>query len=123
MALGAAACGPGEDETLTLGTVEGFAGLVAADEPRAALIGRDVLANGGNAADAAVAMYFTLAVTLPSRAALTSGGVCLSFDHGDKMAEMLEFLPRAGRSGGVPPRGVRAMAALHARHGLSPWPG
>ena len=122
MALWAAGCGSSDDEFLTIGPVAGFAGLVAADEPRAALIGRDVLANGGNAADAAVAMYFTLTVTLPSRAALTSGGVCLSFDNGDRTAEMLEFLPRAGRSGGVPPRGVRAMAALHARHGLSPWP-
>jgi gamma-glutamyltranspeptidase/glutathione hydrolase len=121
LALGAAACGPGEDETLTLGPVEGFAGLVAADEPRAALVGRDVLGNGGNAVDAAVAMFFTLGVTLPSRAGLAGGGVCLSMDNGEKTAEMLEFLPRAGRAGGVPPRGVRAMAALHARHGLNRW--
>lgn len=115
------ACGSGEDETLTVGPVEGFAGLVAADEPRAALIGRDVLANGGNAVDAAVAMFFTLGVTLPSRAGLAGGGVCLTMDNGEKKAEMIEFLPRAGRAGGVPPRGVRAMAALHARHGLNRW--
>jgi gamma-glutamyltranspeptidase/glutathione hydrolase len=76
-ALVLAACGFGDDETLEIGPVEGFAGLVAADEPRAALVGRDILANGGNAADAAVAMYFTMAVTLPSRASLGGGGVCL----------------------------------------------
>ena len=29
--------------------VEGFAGLVVADEPRAATIGRDILLDGGNA--------------------------------------------------------------------------
>jgi gamma-glutamyltranspeptidase/glutathione hydrolase len=120
LALWAAACG--DDETLTIGPVEGFAGLLAADEPRAALIGRDVLGNGGNAADAAVAMYFTMAVTLPSRAGLAGGGLCLSFDHGAKTAEVIEFLPRKGPAGGVLPRGLRAMAALHARHGLSPWP-
>jgi gamma-glutamyltranspeptidase/glutathione hydrolase len=122
LALWAAACGTGEAEVATIGPVEGFAGLLAADEPRAALIGRDVLGNGGNAVDAAVAMYFTLAVTLPSRAGLAGGGVCLAFDHGDKAAEAIEFLPRAGPAGGVPPRGLRAMAALHARHGLSRWP-
>ncbi len=121
LTLAAAGCGSSDDESLVIGAVEGFAGLVAADEPRAALIGRDVLGTGGNAADAAVAMFFTMGVTLPSRASLAGGGVCLIFDNGEKTAEMLEFLPRAGLSGGVPPRGVRAMAALHARHGLSPW--
>lgn len=107
-----------EDEAL--GPVEGFAGLVAADSPRAAVVGRDVLGNGGNAADAAVAMYFTMAVTLPSRAGLASGGVCVVFDNGDKQGEVLEFLPRAG-DGGLVPLGVRAMAALNARQGLKQW--
>ena len=37
-------------------------------------------------------------------------------------AERLADAVKAGRAGGVPPRGVRAMAALHARHGLSSWP-
>src|SRR5258707_6532499 len=36
---------------------------VTADESRAAEVGRDVLLGGGNAADAAVAMYFAMAVT------------------------------------------------------------
>jgi len=121
LALWVGACGSGDDETLKIGPVEGFAGVLAADEPHAALIGRDVLGNGGNAGDAAVAMYFAMAVTLPSRAGLAGGGVCLVFDHGDKAAEVIEFLPQAGPSGGVVPRGVRAMAALHARYGLIRW--
>src|SRR3546814_819610 len=55
--------------------VEGFAGFVAGDEPRAVTIGRDVIGNGGSAADAAVAMYFAMAVTLPSRVGLAGGGI------------------------------------------------
>lgn len=115
------ACGLGEsEENAKLGLVEGFAGLVAADEPRAAVVGRDILGNGGNAADAAAAIYFTLAVTLPSRASLGGGGVCVLFDSSEQAGEVLEFLPR--RSGaGLVPLGVRAMAALHARHGRQRW--
>ncbi|MCB2100254.1 MAG: gamma-glutamyltransferase, partial [Rhodobacterales bacterium] len=65
--LAVAACSSDESlERGSVGYVEGFLGGAVADEPRAALVGRDVLSAGGSAADAAVAMGFTLAVTLPS---------------------------------------------------------
>jgi gamma-glutamyltranspeptidase/glutathione hydrolase len=101
--------------------VEGFAGVVAGDEPRAVLIGREVLGNGGTAVDAAVAMYFTMAVTLPSRVSLGGGGVCVLFQGSEKRGHAIEFLPRAAPSGGMVPSGMRAMAALHARYGAQRW--
>ncbi len=106
--------------------VEGFAGLVAGDEPRAVTVGRDILGNGGAAADAAVAMYFVMTVTMPSRAGLAGGGVCVSFsadDSDDKRpgGNAFEFLPGPTASGGVVPRGARAMAGLHARQGIMRW--
>ncbi len=116
-----AACGT-LDEEPPVPVVEEFAGLVAADEPRAAVVGRDILAGGGNAADAAVAMYFTMAVTLPSRAGLGGGGVCVVFDNGDRNGEALIFRPQANESGGLVPLGVRAMGAMQARHGILRWP-
>src|SRR5262249_48757175 len=104
------------------GAVSGFAGAAVADEPRAAVIGRDVLGANGTAADAAVAMYFTLAVTLPSSAALGGGGICLAHDHEKKETLALDFLPRAAPGGGVAlPGNARGMAALHARYGRLKW--
>jgi gamma-glutamyltranspeptidase/glutathione hydrolase len=105
-----------------IGTVKGFAGAVVADEPRAATIGRDVLSAGGNAADAAVATYFALAVTMPSTAGLGGGGVCLVHDFKTKSTNSLEFLPRAAPDGRVAvPANIRGMAALHARFGSLQW--
>lgn len=121
LSAGLAACGGSGEREAAIGPVEGFAGIVVADEPRAAVFGRDTLGNGGNAIDAAVVMYFTMAVTLPSRASLGSGGACVVYDSGENSAEALLFLPRAGGTGGVVPKGPRAMAALHARHGLRRW--
>jgi gamma-glutamyltranspeptidase / glutathione hydrolase len=111
------------------GHVQGFLGGVVADEPRAALLGREALSLGGNAADAAVAVGFALAVTLPSRASLGAGGACLAFAADKKsvnggVPEAVMFLPRppstAGPGADRPaalPMLARGLYLLHARYG------
>jgi len=99
---------------------------VAADESRAAEIGRDILLSGGNATDAATAMYFALAVTLPSAAGLGASGACIVHDDKTKTAEAFVFPPIAapgaiaGQSFAVP-SSVRAITLMHIRHGQLRW--
>ncbi|WP_179954245.1 gamma-glutamyltransferase [Denitrobaculum tricleocarpae] len=116
-----AACESNPEPGGVFAPVDGFAGLIAGDEPRAVVVGRDVLGNGGTVADAAVAMYFTMAVTMPSRAGIGGGGVCVYFDAPNLSSEVFEFLPRQSASGGMVPGNVRGMAALHARYGTLRW--
>ena len=122
------ACSPRGPEVGTVGYVKGFLGGAAADEPRAALIARDVLSAGGGAVDAAVALYFTLAVTLPSSASLGGGGACVVFDKKSQTIEALDFPARApariGPSVDRPsavPLNPRGMFALHAKYGRMRW--
>lgn len=127
-ALGLAACVEEKPLEGVEGFVRGFAGGVAVEEPRAALVGRQVLASGGSAADAATAMYFTLSVTYPSAASLGGGGVCLVYDVEGKKIETLRFLP-GQPANPAPPGTVRnavpgnpaGFFALHARFGTLPW--
>ena len=98
----------------------------SADESRAAEVGRDVLLGGGNATDAAVAMYFAMAVTLPSAAGLGASGVCIVHDSKTRAGEAFVFPPVAapGSIRGIQvtvPSGVRAITLMHARHGSVPW--
>lgn len=103
--------------------LEGDIGTVVADEPQAALIGHDILAHRGNAADAAVAITATLGVTLPSRASLGGGGACLVW-RPETGAESFSFLSRAGhantneqdRPAGTP-ASLRGLYLLHHQYG------
>jgi len=96
---------------------------VISDEPKAALVGRDILALGGNPVDAAVAMALSLTVTLPSRAGLLGGGSCLVHDPVAKTVTDFDFrpfaLPRAdgSRSEYGAPGLLRGLFAMQARYG------
>ena len=96
---------------------------VTSDEPAATLAGRDALAQGGSAVDAAVAMAMTMAVTLPSRAGLGGGGACLVHDPATGVVRALDFLPRgsAGSAGAGRPLMIRGLFALHAEYGKLRW--
>lgn len=95
----------------------GYYGGVVADEPRAALLAREALREGGNAADAAAALYLGLAVTYPSRASLGGGGACLVADPEHGQVRALDFMPRDGPL----PANVQGMAALQAQYGRLRW--
>ncbi len=103
--------------------VQGFAGGVAADEPRAALVAQEVLTRQGTAADAAVALGFALSVTYPVAAGLGGGGMCVVHDAATHSVETLEFLPRMPIAGGpvAVPGMVRGLAALHSSFGRFEW--
>jgi gamma-glutamyltranspeptidase/glutathione hydrolase len=98
---------------------------VAADNAQAVQIARDVLWAGGTAADAAVALYFGLAVTQPADASLGAGGVCLLYDPADKRVRLYEFALRpsgvAGQTAVALPGAVAGMSALHNDFGRLRW--
>ncbi len=102
---------------------DGFAGLVVSDEPRATLVGRDILSRGGNAADAATAVFFTLAATNPAGASVGGGGICLVHDSRTGVARSVDFLPRAPREAGpiAVPGAVRGFGYIQAEYGNLNW--
>ncbi|MEM6902400.1 MAG: gamma-glutamyltransferase, partial [Pseudomonadota bacterium] len=128
--LAVTACGSSTNpEEISQFTTSAQAAVVA-DEPQAAIVGRDILALGGNPVDAAVAMALTLSVTLPSRIGLLGGGACLIHDPStrdddgqDSQVTSVDFrplpVPRAdgSRSEFGAPGMLRGLFAMHARFG------
>lgn len=104
-----------------------FQGAVVADEPEAALVGREVLMANGNAIDAVVATSLALGVTLPSQVGLMGSGMCLvrsSYYERNAVMDMIAVKPSAPSLGDRPAAVstlLRGLYALHSRHGTMPW--
>jgi gamma-glutamyltranspeptidase/glutathione hydrolase len=122
--------------------VEGRAGMVASGHPLASAVGADVLARGGNAIDAAVAVGFALAVVLPEAGNIGGGGYLVHRDASGEAAALdyretapaaatrdmyldaagaLTDQSRFGHLAAGVPGSVAGLAAMHERLGSLPW--
>lgn len=132
-AIGHQTLGLGDDSNSSLGqsgTTPTVFGYAVADEPQAALVARQILNQGGNAADAAAAEGFALAVTLPSRASLGGGGACIikmPDAQGNAQPPVTLIFPpgapasAAGERAAAVPALARGLLALQARYGSLPY--
>jgi gamma-glutamyltranspeptidase/glutathione hydrolase len=125
------------------GATPGFShAAVAAPDEYGAHTAMDVIKNGGNAVDAAVATAFVLAVTYPEAGNLGGGGFMLIYLHGrPAFLDYRETAPAAAtrdmyldqkgavikdasvlgpRAAGVPGT-VAGLWAAHQRYGTRPW--
>ncbi len=119
--------------------------MVSAADPRAAEAGRWILNQGGNAADAAIAIQIALTVVEPQSSGIGGGGFFVyhdqksgrvfTYDGREKAPDSASprwfFGPDGkplpyrqaipgGKSVGVPGN-IRMMALAHSRHGRLPW--
>jgi len=117
--------------------------LVVSAHPIASQVGRDIMQQGGNAYDAAVAVQFALAVVLPVAGNVGGGGFLVYRDHAGPVGtlDFRETAPAAASrdmyldaSGNVvpgrstagalavgTPGTVAGMEALHKKLGKLPW--
>lgn len=119
-------------------------GMVVARNKVAAEIGAQVLADGGNAVDAAVAVGFSLAVVQPGEGNIGGGGFMLVYDAGSKATTAIDYRemappgatrdmfldengdadPQLSRSSHISagvPGTVAGMYLAHQKFGRLPW--
>jgi gamma-glutamyltranspeptidase/glutathione hydrolase len=110
----------------------GTRAAIATSSRHATNSGLDVLRRGGNAADAAVAVAFTLAVVKPEAAGIGGGGALIYYDAKNDAVWTLDFRenapaslagagPRSGAAAAGVPSTVAGMAELHRRFATMPW--
>lgn len=120
-------------------------GVVASADPRATEAGREILRQGGSAADAAMAMMLALTVVEPQSSGIGGGGFLLHHDAESGRIETIDGREKApaaatpqrflgpdgkplpfllafqgGRSVGVPGN-IRLAALTHKKWGKLPW--
>lgn len=119
--------------------------MVVSQEALASQVGAMILQQGGNAVDAAVAVGFALAVTLPQAGNLGGGGFMLVYDNIEKRTVAIDFrevapadisrnfylnekgevdqsrIRHSHQAAGVPGT-VAGLAVAHGRYGRLPWP-
>jgi gamma-glutamyltranspeptidase/glutathione hydrolase len=98
-------------------------GVAVSDEPLAARAGAAVFSDGGSAADAVTAMFFTLTTTYPVAAGLGGGGLCLMYDPATRATTEFDFLTRAAARGGAYaiPGAARGFYQMQRQFGALPW--
>jgi gamma-glutamyltranspeptidase/glutathione hydrolase len=117
--------------------------LVVSAHPEASKVGRDIMQQGGNAYDAAVAVQFALAVVLPVAGNIGGGGFIVYRDHSgpsgtldfretapagasrdmylDANGNVVPGRSTAGALAVGTPGTVAGMEALHKKLGKLPW--
>lgn len=99
---------------------------VAAGHPAAVEAGTEILEQGGNAADAAIATAFAVAVVEPFASGIGGGGSAL-VARGDGGPLAYDYRETVAQDGDIPASGtgvpgfVDGMATLHAEHGSLEW--
>jgi gamma-glutamyltranspeptidase/glutathione hydrolase len=94
--------------------------VVATESPAAARVGRDVLADGGNAIDAAVATAFAIGVARPQSCGIGGGGFLLYRSHTGRVRSLdfREFAPAAFRARTLSPPGLHKQLTGHLTVGV-----
>lgn len=92
-------------------------GMVASDSPEASRIGAQILAEGGNAFDAAIATSFALAITRPESTGLGGGGFMLGYVAKANDFVILDFRETAPKAATA-----ELFSRLHAEAGDGPSP-
>ena len=70
-------------------------GMVVTADKIASEVGREILAKGGNAVDAAIAVAFTMAVTMPRAGNLGGGGFMMVYDAKTKTTRAIDYREKA----------------------------
>jgi len=112
-------------------------GMVVSATSYGTNVGRDVLQQGGNAVDAAVATAFSLAVTWPEAGNIGGGGFMLIYPGDGREPVCVDYRETAPGNATVTmfsrddgahthkmvglPGTVRGLALAHARYGSLPW--